>query len=40
MKFIRLLALIAPQVLDDGPVPLSVLEAKIDRWIANELNNL
>jgi uncharacterized protein (DUF885 family) len=26
------------QVLDDGPVPLSVLEAKIDRWIANELN--
>ncbi len=25
------------QVLDDGPVPLSVLEAKIDRWIAREL---
>jgi len=27
------------QVLDDGPVPLNVLEAKIDRWIAGELNN-
>jgi len=23
------------QVLDDGPVPLNVLEAKIDRWIAS-----
>ena len=26
------------QVLDDGPVPLSVLEGKIDRWIASEHN--
>ncbi len=24
------------QVLDDGPVPLNVLEAKIDRWIADK----
>jgi len=26
------------QVLDDGPVPLSVLEGKIHRWVASELN--
>jgi len=25
------------QVLDDGAVPLSVLEAKIDRWIGDQL---